>query len=175
MADVGEARDPAGRTGEGEPHSRALRLWRQDLPSHTYFVRWCTHHREPLLGGGDAAAQVVEALRYAESSGWALVFGYVAMPDHVHVLVKLGQGKPLSGLMMSVKSYTARRINQLLRRSGPVWQTQYREPLIVDWQDAEGCLNYMAMNPVKAGLARRPGEYPWCSVAGLAGEGRERQ
>lgn len=69
--------------------------------------------------------------------------------------------------MQSVKRWTANQANELLGRTGPVWQEQYYEHLVRNSQELEDCLNYMAMNPVRAGLARRPWEYAWVSVDGL--------
>ena len=149
------------------PHSRSLRLWRQDVPHETYFVRWCTAGGEPILAQDAAAAEVFSALRYAEEQAWVLVIGYVIMPDHVHILMKLEGLKPLCDVIRSLKGYTGRRIGELLGRRGPVWQDQYYEHLVRNPAERDGYLNYMAMNPVARGLAARPGEYKWASVAGL--------
>ena len=149
------------------PHSCSLRLWREDLAHCTYFITCCTDSREPLLSHDGVAEVVCDTLRFADEQSWVMVFGYVIMPDHWHVIWKLGLQKTLASVMQSAKRWSGRRINEALGRSGRVWQDGYYEHLIRDYEDFEGSANYMAMNPVRRGLADRPGEYRWCSVNGL--------
>lgn len=55
--------------------------------------------------------------------------------------------------MKSIKSVTARQINQLRqRKSGSIWMTDYYERSVRDQEDFRVKLQYMAKNPVKAGL-----------------------
>lgn len=152
---------------QAKPHSENLRRWRQDLAGRTYFIVTCTHNREPLLARSEVANVVWDALRFAEEEGWVMVLGYVIMPDHWHVIWELGNERTLAGVMQSVKRWSARKINALLARRGPVWQDGYYEHLVRDRADLEERFTYIALNPVKAGLAERIGEYRWCSLDGL--------
>jgi putative transposase len=155
------------RDEDAAPHSSSLRLWRQDIAACTYFVRSRTASHARFLARDEAAALVVQALRFAEQSGWVTVFSYAIMPDHWHALWKLGPTRSLASVMQSLKRQTARQLNALSERSGPVWQSGYHEALIRSQQEFGDCLSYMAMNPVRGGLAARPGEHPWTSVSGL--------
>jgi putative transposase len=164
--------DTLPAAGAQKPHSHRLRLWRADFAGCTYFITCCTHHREPLLARGDVVQILYDTLSFSDEQGWVLVLGYAIMPDHWHVAWKLGRTKSLAQVMEAVKKWSARESNILLERIGAVWQPQYYEHLIRSQGELEDCLNYMAMNPVRRGLAERPGEYRWCSVDGL---GRDTQ
>lgn len=58
-------------------------------------------------------------------------------------------------IVKSIKGVTARQINRLRQRpGGSVWMTDYYERSVRDGEDFQVKLQYMAHNPVKAGLAR---------------------
>jgi putative DNA methylase len=54
--------------------------------------------------------------------------------------------------MHSLKSYTANRANAILGRSGPFWQRESYDHWIRDVHEFERIVQYVAANPVKAGL-----------------------
>ncbi len=111
---------------------------------------------------------VVEALRYRESSlQHYQLHAWVVMPNHVHILIT-----PLiavSKLMHSLKLYTAAQANQLLSRTGqPFWQDESYDRLVRNDSEFQKVVRYIERNPVTAGLARIPEEFPWSSASRLA-------
>ncbi|HKF01031.1 MAG TPA: hypothetical protein VKB49_01910 [Candidatus Sulfotelmatobacter sp.] len=52
-----------------------------------------------------------------------------------------------------------------LDKRGPVWQPSFTNHRIRDWEDYERHREYIRMNPVRARLALRPEQYPYCSAA----------
>ena len=75
------------------------------------------------------------------------------MPDHFHFVAELSDGN-LSMLMQSLKGYSARKINELLGRKGPLWQVQYHDHAIRKDEVLEEVTLYCLHNPVRAGLAQ---------------------
>ena len=51
----------------------------------------------------------------------------MVMPDHVHTIIKLGQGQSLGQVLHSMKRFTAREINKHLSRTGSLWQKGYTD------------------------------------------------
>jgi hypothetical protein len=45
---------------------------------------------------------------------------------------------------------------------GEVWQRGHSEKQVIDAEGMDKCHEYIAQNPVKAGLAPTAGEYPFC-------------
>src|SRR5262249_23286311 len=80
------------------------------------YGEWCL--RDP---GIDALVQ--ENLLYFDGKDYR-VLAWAIMPNHVHALVEIWQ-KPLSEVVQSWKSYTAKKANILLRRTGAFWQEDY--------------------------------------------------
>lgn len=63
----------------------------------------------------------------------------------------------LSEIVKSIKSFTARRINQSRgRKSGSIWQDEYYDREVRDEADFAVKLKYLLNNPVKQGLVKEP-------------------
>ncbi|MDA2912691.1 transposase [Acidobacteriia bacterium AH_259_A11_L15] len=84
----------------------------------------------------------------------------VVLPDHVHLLLRPNQGVSLSRAMKGIKGATARRLNQRRGSHGRVWQDESLDRIVRDQAELEEKLNYMFLNPVKAGLTDDPDSYP---------------
>jgi REP element-mobilizing transposase RayT len=114
----------------------------------------------PFAGGGARATPITPRIR---------LHAVAIMPDHVHLLLyplRDGDGWPfpLVDILQCLKSATAHRINKFLHHSGPVWEEEsFDHVLRSDESLTEKC-EYIRQNPVKAGLVRRPEDYPWLWV-----------
>jgi REP element-mobilizing transposase RayT len=54
--------------------------------------------------------------------------------------------------MKSIKGFSAREINKLLNRKGSIWQSESFDHIVRDEDELYRIINYVIMNPVKAGL-----------------------
>ena len=70
---------------------------------------------------------------------------------------------PLSDIMHSLKSYTAHEANKILKRHGAFWQSESYDHWVRDEDELERIVDYIANNPVKAGLVREPHHRFFCS------------
>ncbi len=86
--------------------------------------------------------------------------GFVLMPDHLHLVLRLDR-KSLAREMASFSKFTARRINSLLQRSGSFWQEGYYEHAIRSEDDLRDNLTYILQNPVRAKLVNVPEAWPY--------------
>jgi REP element-mobilizing transposase RayT len=84
------------------------------------------------------------------------------MPNHVHVVVRIFPGHSLAEVIHSWKSFSAKRANSLLCRSGTVWQREYYDHLIRDENEFEHAVRYVTENPEKARLQN----WGWVWVGG---------
>jgi REP element-mobilizing transposase RayT len=104
------------------------------------------HLRRPEI-----ASIAADALGHFDNKKYRL-FAWCVMPNHVHVVVRLLPGNKLADVVHSWKSFTAKRANELLGRSGSFWQREYYDHLIRDEQELERAIRYVGANPAKAGL-----------------------
>jgi len=88
---------------------------------------------------------------------------WVVMSNHVHMLVT--PRVAVSTLMQSLKRFTAREANLVLRRTGQVfWQDESYDHLVRDQAEFERIVSYIEMNPVRAGLVALAEEFRWSSA-----------
>ena len=113
---------------------------------------------------------VLDALLYFEGSR-IFMDALTIMPTHVHTLFQLAAGFELEQVVHSWKSYTANRLNESLRRTGPVWMKDYWDRMIRNPDHYWKVRQYILANPEKARL--HAGQYRiWqCDPPLLAGAG----
>lgn len=91
------------------------------------------------------------------------VHAYVLMTNHVHLLMTPGATAGTSSLMKHVGQRYAQYINRTHGRTGSLWEGRFRSCIV----DSDGyllrCCRYIECNPVRAGMAGDPAEYPWSS------------
>ena len=109
-------------------------------------------------------ARLVETAFLHDDSTRYHLLAWVVMPNHVHVLIETVAGCPLSAIVHSWKSYTAKAANQLLVRSGVFWNPDYFDRAIRDERHLASAVVYIHNNPVKAGLVRRPEDWMFSSA-----------
>jgi len=86
------------------------------------------------------------------------------MPDHFHWLIEL-RGRCLSTVLQRTKSRSARAINTASGSKGPFWQHGFHERAIRRHEDIVIVARYLVANPLRAGLAKRLGDYPhWDAI-----------
>ena len=93
-----------------------------------------------------------------------LLFGYVVMPDHLHMLMAPFRAGLQAG-MHCLKMRTGRRIRRIRGESGPFWQPRYFDFILRRVGDFWDKLQYIHENPVHAKLAASPEEWPWSSAS----------
>lgn len=87
------------------------------------------------------------------------------MPDHLHLLIALGTEESLSGVVQKTKSNTARELKACNPRVEQVWAPAFHDRALRRDEDICGVARYLVLNPVRAGLVRRVGDYPfWDAV-----------
>ena len=116
------------------------------------------------LKDGRIASCVVKALRKGECQLRQFVLhAFVVMPNHVHVLLDplVALGRITNGL----KGVTARDANEILERTGKrFWQDETFDHWIRSGAQFERVQTYIERNPVTAGLAKKPEDWPWSSA-----------
>jgi carbamoylphosphate synthase large subunit/REP element-mobilizing transposase RayT len=114
--------------------------------------RWLDQgNGECFLKQSSVAAIVGDVLRHFDSDRYFLD-GFVVMPNHVHVLVQPIAGHSLSDILHSWKSFSAKKINALLERSGAVWQDENYDRIVRDFFELTAFRKYLISNPADAKL-----------------------
>ena len=90
----------------------------------------------------------------------------VVMRDHAHLLLSPlrnvdGWNFSLPQIMHAIKGVSARKINILLARRGPVWQEEFFDHVLRSNDSLAEKADYICQNPVRAGLVGVESEYRW--------------
>ena len=139
---------------------RAFRATRISLPGHAYLVTTVTQRRERLFADFATARLAISALNHRETRAGGTLHVWVLMPDHLHMVLQLGEEDGISQAMNRIKSHIGRVVNRHLARTGAVWQSGFHEHLLRPDEDLKGIARYVALNPVRAGLVSRAMDYP---------------
>ena len=135
-----------------------------NLPDYCYNLATNTKHRVKWFSQPDLAYEVVDAIyEYRERYGFKLL-AFVVMPDHLHLMIIPGGGKPVSEIVKEIKRASSIKINKRLKRKGPFWQEGYFEDILEGSKMVMNKIRYIHENPVKAGLCDIPGEYEFSSA-----------
>ena len=137
----------------------------------SHFVTFCCHHRRRLLTT-EASCRIFEsALERVRHSYRLHVYGYVVMPEHVHLLLSEPQRDTLADALKSLKQGVSRR---LIGDAEHFWQKRYYDFNIRNYSQFVEKLRYVHRNPVKQGLCERPEDWQWSSFRHYAtgAEGR---
>ena len=102
-----------------------------------------------------AAEEVAKSLMHFDDDRYAMG-DFVIMPNHLHCLVVFGDADRMRKQCGEWMRYTARKINQLLGRSGPLWYEEPFDHLVRSEDQLQYLRKYLADNPAKANL--KPGQ-----------------
>jgi len=159
---------------------RGLRRYYESGQSH--FVTFSCYRRKPKFADTrfyDLFPLCLEAMRLRFRMR---IYGYVVMPEHVHLLVsepehgnlaeamhylKLSFSKharSLTGAQVSVQTKDANLGHQqALGPNEPFWQKRYYDRNVRSVREFGIKLRYLHRNPVKRGLVRDPADWKWSS------------
>ena len=128
----------------------------------------------------DRQAEIVQnALLHFAGERYTLL-AFVVMPSHHHWLflpdetwaveavqrsIRAGRRKtPREIISHSIQSYTATMCNRVRGETGEYWQSETFDHWVRDDAEAQRIIEYIENNPVKAGLAEKPEEWPFSSA-----------
>jgi putative transposase len=124
------------------------------LAAHIVIV---TRERLPFFATSELAVIAVDALLEACRKVGATLHAYCVMPDHVHVLVEIGEGVSVEVFANRFKQLGGYRIKQATGKLA--WQISYWDHLLRKEEALTDVAAYIWLNPVEAGLVNEPYQY----------------
>jgi putative transposase len=126
-----------------------------------HYITFSCYRRRPNLLRAEAGATFVAALERVRRDYELCIYGYVVMPEHVHLLMNEPERKSFAQAIKSLKQGVARRL--ALRAEDSFWQARYYDFNVWSERKFVEKLRYIHRNPVKRGLVERPEDWVWGS------------
>jgi len=142
-------------------------LVRLQQTGHSHFITFTCYRRMEHLTNSQACSVVLRALENTRRRYGLRVYGFVLMPEHIHLLLSEPEQGTLARALQSLKSASARMVRGArANRMGtlpPFWQTRYYDRYMRDYDEFSEKLRYIHRNPVKRGLCSSPEQWLWSS------------
>src|SRR5579862_5056043 len=154
-------------------------LLRYHESGQSHFVTFSCYHRKPKLSDArfcDLFPLCLEGMRLRFRMR---IYGYVVMPEHVHLLVSEPEHGTLADAVHYLKLSFSKRAKSLTEAqvsvqtkhanlghqqpNEPFWQKRYYDRNVRSVREFGIKLRYLHRNPVKRGLVKEPGDWKWSS------------
>jgi len=121
------------------------------------------NYRKELFDNGSARLFEKTLFEAAAKCGW-LLHAYVIMSNHYHLAVETPEGNLVEGMRWLQGTFGI-RCNALRGERGHVFQSRYKSLVIEEGRPLLGLVNYIHLNPVRAGLVTvaKLRAYEWSS------------
>ena len=159
-----------------------MKLFKSHDPNTFHYTTSVCYRRVRVFRSERACDLFIEALAETRRRLPLKLIGYVVMPDHTHLILN-PVNCDISVVMNSLKSTAARKIIDWLRRSNhslslrklaletpqkrghthSLWQKDFSSIDLWTPRFISQKLNYIHLNPVRAGLCKHPAEWKWSS------------
>lgn len=115
-------------------------------------------HREKLFEKPTYAREAIDALYRVQNLYPFFLIGFVIMPDHVHLLLRVMPPEGISDVIRAYKRAVSHAIG-----IDPIWQPRFYMNIPDNvWHT----LNYIHQNPLRADLCKNVEGHPWSSASG---------
>ena len=136
---------------------------------YRYFLTFCTRQRFPAFTSPAPVDLVLAQFRRAALREDVEISAYVFMPDHVHLLLAgRTAGARLREWAHLAKQCSGYRYARTYGRK--LWQPSYYDRVLREGEADLPVMAYILENPVRAGLAGRPEDYPFLGCVVPPGE-----
>src|ERR1017187_3363994 len=141
-------------------------LFRFDHSRTAHFITFTCYHRFPHLAEPAVRDLFVKALERTRTLYGVRVYGFVVMPEHVHLLISEPDRATIANVIQSLKISSSKRgkhTNGAHNLQGPFGQKRYYDRNEGNHKEFIEKLKYIPRNPVKRGLAASPEDWKWSS------------
>jgi len=138
-----------------------LRLGRQSIENQVYLLTFTTHMRVKHFQKWENARRLSQCIESGTIQKESKVLCWVIMPDHVHLLMQLGNSDTISNYIRRLKAGVKRQ----LLINDKLWAKGFHDRAIRKESELLPAARYIVANPLRAGLVKSVNDYPfWNSV-----------
>ena len=125
-----------------------------------YLLTICTAFKRSHFANAQFVDDVRSQLQQTVSQFDFAILAYCFMPDHLHLLLSAtSEQADFREFVRRFKQITGVRFRR--EQHTPLWQPGYHERIVRDDEASETIVRYIMENPIRAGLTKELGEYPF--------------
>ena len=155
-----------------------------DEPGHAHELTFSCYRRFRFLESERTCQWLAEAIDDARTQKSFLLWAYVFMPDHAHIiLLPTDENHRISSILKAIKAPVGTQAIEFLTVNAPHWlpritRTRGQKTERLFWQSGGGydrnvivpktllkMIDYVHANPVRQQLVQRPRDWKWSSAA----------
>ncbi len=144
------------------------RLPRYVIPGQPQHIIQRGNNRQAIFASDQDFQFFRDALIEAAGRFGLAIHAYVLMTNHIHLLASPLYADSISKTLQSVGRKYVQYFNFTYKRTGTLWEGRYRSTVVDSQSYLLKLMTYIDLNPVRAGMAAHPREYPWSSYARYA-------
>lgn len=146
--------------------ARLPRLTVAEFPHH---VIQRGNDRQPIFRDAGDQQRLLDLVGQYAVREKVAVHSYVLMDNHFHLLLTPQAETGIPRMMQGVGRTYVQYFNRRHQRTGTLWEGRYRATTVQTDRYCLACMAYIDLNPVRAGIAKRPEDYAWSSYAHYRG------
>ena len=136
---------------------------RMYLPGYPYHIVQRGNNREACFVEPENYQCYLDLWKVNAKRYGIAVHAYCLMTNHIHFLVTPKHADSISRATSVIGSRYAWYFNKSYQRTGTIWEGRHKHSLVQTDRYFLTCCRYIEMNPVVAGMVRKPVEYRWSS------------
>jgi putative transposase len=131
------------------------------LPGYLYHIVQRGNNREACFLEAENYQYYLEL--WKECSKRYIVHAYCLMTNHIHFLVTPHKKDSISRASRDIGSRYEYYFNKTYKRTGTLWEGRHKSSLVQSDRYLLTCCRHIEMNPVEAGMVKKPEQYKWSS------------
>lgn len=139
---------------------------RKKSESQIYHVMLRGINRQVIFQDDEDCEKYLQCLEACKACSGFTLHAYCLMGNHVHLLLEEGK-EPLELIFKRIGVRYVYWYNWKYKRTGHLFQDRFKSEPVDDDSYFLMVLRYIYQNPVKAGLCKKPEDYPWSSCKTL--------
>jgi len=131
------------------------------IPNGLYSVVSKCNNKEFLFNTPEKFEMYIRHLLFCKKELGFKIYDIVCMSNHVHELYRVPEKVTIAQILQRVKGIFSQIYNKQFGRTGHFWHNKPFYRIIENEEYAYNTMNYFHWNPVRAGLAKSPNEWPY--------------
>lgn len=131
-------------------------------PGYIWHITNRCHHGEFLLESAEERENVLHWLFEARKRNKINLLGYMVTRDHIHLLAAEEKINEIARAMHLINGRVGQEYNLKHNRRGSFWAGRYHATAIESLEFLRGCLLYVDLHMVRAGVVKHPRDWISC-------------